>query len=67
MCTTLTKIAATVALVLTLAVGAAAAALTVKKAGHACALSSERIGLIPIAAPDSQLDIFPRICLDWHP
>lgn len=67
MCTTLTRIAAVLALVGALAVGAAAAALTVKTAGQACALSSERIGLIPVAAPDSQLPIFPRICLDWHP
>jgi hypothetical protein len=66
MCTTLSKIAAAVALVSALAVGAAAAALTVKKAGQACALSSERIGLIPVGTPDSQLPIFPKICLDWH-
>jgi hypothetical protein len=65
MCTTLSKIAAVAALAGALALAATAAALTVKKAGDACALSSERIGLIPVGAPDSQLPIFPRICLDW--
>jgi hypothetical protein len=66
MYTTLNKVAAAIVLVVALVVGAAAATLTVKKAGQACALSSDRIGLIPVGAPDSQLSIFPRICLDWH-
>ena len=60
------KIAAVLALIGALAVSATALALTVTKAGDACALSSERIGLIPVAAPDSQLPIFPKICLDWR-
>ena len=51
---TLSKIAAVLALVAALAVSATALALTVKKAGDACALNSERIGLIPVGAPDSQ-------------
>jgi hypothetical protein len=66
MCSTLSKIAAVLALVGALAVSATALALTVKKAGDACALSSERIGLIPVGTPDSQLSIFPKICLDWN-
>ena len=67
MCTSLNKIAAVLALAGALALAATAAALTVQKAGDACALSSERIGLIPVGTPDSLLPIFPRICLDWHP
>jgi hypothetical protein len=65
--TTLSKIAAVLALIGALVISATAVALTVKKAGHACALSSERIGTIPVVAPDSQLPIFPRGCLEWHP
>jgi hypothetical protein len=66
MWSTLSKIAAVLALVGALAISATALALTVRKAGDACALSSERIGLVPVAAPDGQLSIFPKICLDWH-
>jgi hypothetical protein len=67
MCTTLSRVAAVLALIGALVISATVVGLTVKKAGHACALSSERIGLIPVGTPDSQLSIFPRVCLDWHP
>lgn len=63
---TFIKVAAAAALIGALAISATAFALTVKKAGDACALSTERIGLIPVAAPDSQLSIFPKVCLDWN-
>jgi hypothetical protein len=66
MCSTLSKVAAALALIAALVVSATALALTVKKAGDACALSSERIGLVPIAVTDTQLPIFPKVCLDWR-
>ncbi len=65
--TTLIKMGAVLALIVSLVISATAVALTVKKAGHACALTSERVRTIPTTAPEGQLPIFQHSCLEWHP